>query len=199
MAVVLELNPIAGNLEAPTSAVPTAPAAPAAPASPPAHPLLGVVERAINAPKPDMAALTSIYLKLRAAKKDLESQAKERISPINQGMGMIESFFLAKMSELGVDSLKNENGTPYKAEAVSVTVADNSAFVDYVLQQSLAALPLTDAAKRAIVDAIVASGQFALIEARASKSAVEALLEETGELPPGLNRRVEAKVNVRAS
>lgn len=157
-----------------------------------------VVTKAIEGGAP-IDQITAIYLKLRNAKKDLDEQAKAKARPITEALDAIESHFLAKMNELGVDSLKNEAGTPYRSERVSITVADNSAFVDYVLTRALLALQVSDAAREKVKEAIIESGQLALIEARASKTAVEALLEETQELPPGLNRRVEATVNVRAS
>lgn len=181
MATVLQLNPI-----------PEAPSAPV-------DPLVALVDRAITAEKPNMEQITTIYLKLRGAERDLKEKARAKIAPITAGMERIEAFLLAKMNELGVDSLKNEAGTPYKSERVTISVADNAAFVDFVLDRALQALPVSEEARASIVRAIVDSGQFALIEARASKTAVEALLEETGELPPGLNRRSENTVNVRAS
>lgn len=182
MATVLQLNPI-----------PEAPAAVEA-----THPLLALVERAVTAEKPNVEQITSIYLKLRAAEKDLKTKAAAKIAPLAAGMERIEAFLLAKMEELGVDSLKNDAGTPYKSERVTISVADNAAFVDFVLDRALQSLPVSAEARASIVQAIVNSGQFALIEARASKTAVEALVEETGELPPGLNRRAENTVNVRA-
>lgn len=147
----------------------------------------------------DIATLTRLYLKLRNSKKELEDQAKARIAPINDGLAQIEGHFLDQMNELSVDSLKNEAGTPYRSRKVSITVADNEAFVDFVLTRALAALPVSEAARDGIKKVIVDSGQLTLIEARASKTAIETLYEETKEFPPGLNRREESTVNVRAS
>lgn len=157
-----------------------------------------IVAKAIDGGAP-IDQITAIYLKLRNAKKDIDEQAKAKVRPITEALDRIENHFLAKMNELGVDSLKNEAGTPYRSERVSITVADNSTFVDFVLARALSGLQISDAAKDKIKEAILESGQLALIEARASKTAVEAFVEETQELPPGLNRRVEATVNVRAS
>lgn len=160
--------------------------------------VVDIVARAIES-NATIDAMTALYLKLRNAESDLKNQFKEKASPIIQGKALIEGYFLEKMQELGVDSLKNENGTPYKSETVSVTTADNEAFLTYVLDRALSGLPLPDAARATVRDGMLNSGQLSLLEARASKSAVEALVEATGELPPGLNRRVELKVNVRSS
>lgn len=178
----LELNPI------PTDA----PAQPAAPS------VVDIVQRSIESGA-DVSVLTGLYLKLRDAKSDLATQAKAKGAPINEGLSMIENHFLGLMIDMKVDSLKNAAGTPYKAEVPSVTVADNMVFVDFVLTNALSGLQVSDQAREAIKTHIIDSGHLALIEARASKSAVEAYLEETKELPPGLNRRVDVKVNVRAS
>lgn len=184
MSTTLELKPL-----------PTPPkVAPAAGTS-----VVDIVQRMLQADEPNIATLTSTYLKLRHSKKDIEAQAKERIAPITQAMDLIESFWLERMNAMGVDSLKNEAGTPYKSERVSVTIADSQAFLDNVLDRALQALPIKPEAREAIKTAMIESGQLALLEVRPSKSAVEALLEETQELPPGLNRRVEATVNVRSA
>lgn len=188
MAATLELKPIPG---ADAGANPTT--------DKPAPPTVDrLVQAAIDAGK-DISYLTAMYLKLRDGKKDLETQAKKKTAPITAGLDLLENHFLAKMLELKVDSLKNEKGTPYKSEKVSITVADNEAFVDYVLDRALSGLPIKPEMKAVIKTAMVESGQLALIEARACKSAIEALMEETKELPPGLNHRVEATVNVRAT
>lgn len=198
MSAVLELNPIPAA--APKSKKAAAPAAAEtpAPAAATAPSVVDIVKNGI-ATGADIATLTGLYLKLRAAKQDLDKQAKAKLAPLNEAMDLIEGHFLEKMNEMSVDSLKNAAGTPYKQESVSITVADNSAFVDYVLTRALSGLQVTDAAKEAIKNAIIDSGQLALIEARASKTACEAYLEEMQELPAGLNRRSEFKVNVRAS
>lgn len=187
----LELNPIPSAVEDAPSPSSVAPAA--------GTTVVDIVDRLLSADKPSMVTLTATYLKLRNAKKDIDAQAKARTAPIIQAMDRIEAFMLEKMNELGTDSLKNEAGTPYRAEAVSLTCVDSQAFMDYVLDRALQALPVKPEAREAIKQVMIDSGQLALLEARPSKSAVEALLEETQELPPGLNRRVEAKVNVRSA
>lgn len=186
MASVLELNPIPETQDAGQEAPKAAP------------PIDAMVESMIKT-NPGMASLTKLYLRLRGAHDDIKRQATERMAPINHGMELLEAHFLDQMNTLKVDSLKNEAGTPYRSTRVSITVADNSAFVDFVLTTALESLPIADEAREKIIQAITESGMFALIEARASKSAVEAYLEETSELPPGLNRREESTVNVRAS
>lgn len=192
MSAVLELKPIPGAEGAPAAA------------EPPKRTILDEVKDVIAATEKEgsgvtMGTLTSLYIRLRDAKKDIDEQAKAKTSPLSQSMDALESYFLQQFTKLGVDSVKTEAGTPYKSEKTSVTVADNEAFVSWVLGKALEGLPVTPEAREAVKTAIMDSGALAYIESRASKTAVEAYLEETKALPPGLNRRVEATVNVRAS
>lgn len=137
---------------------------------------------------------------MRNAKQDIDNQAKAKTSPITQAMDAIEAHFLAKFRELHVDSVKTPAGTPYISQKTSVTVADNEAWLKWVLSKALEPLTqLQPAARDALKEAMLNSGAFAFLEARAAKTAVESYVEETKELPPGLNRRVEDTINVRAS
>lgn len=184
MAAVLELNPIPAT-------------APQAQAKPPT--VHDMVMTAIAAGT-DIEQLTALYVKLRNAKKDIDEQAKAKTSPLVAAMDAIEAHFLAKFQELGVDSVKTGSGTPYTSNKSSVTVADNDAWLSWVIGRALEALPqLQVEAREALRAAMLESGAFAFLEARAAKTAVEAFLEETKQLPPGLNRRVETVINVRAS
>ena len=185
MTATLELKPIPGTESAPVET----------PKAPPS--VLDIVTNAVNGGA-DMAALTSLYLKVRNAKSDLSAQAKKRMAPLDESMELLENTFLAKMTEMGVDSLKNANGTPYKTTKTSITTADAPLYVDFVLTRAMAGLPLTDAAKEKIKQAMIDSGAMMLLETRPAKLAVEALVEETKVLPPGLNQRKEFAVNVRA-
>lgn len=192
MSAVLELKPIPGAEQAPAAS------------QTPNRTIFDDVKDIIAAAGKEgsgvtLGTLTALYIKIRNAKKDIDEQAKAKTTQLTQSIDALEAFFLAKFNELDVDSVKTEAGTPYKAEKTSVTVADNQAFVDWVLTKALEELPVTPEARNAVKKAIMDSGALAYIESRASKTAVEAYLEETQQLPPGLNRRVEATVNVRAS
>jgi hypothetical protein len=190
MAAVLELNPIPGAEQTPQPAE----------AAPPATKTIHDMVKDAIAAGADIGTLTGLYVKLRNAKKDIDEQAKAKTSPLVAGMETIEAHFLAEFQKLGVDSMKTEFGTPYSQAKSSVTVADNEAWVTWVLNKALEPLKqLTPEARDVIRQSMLDSGALAFLEARAAKSAVEAYLEETKELPPGLNRRVETVVNVRAS
>lgn len=191
MATVLALNPI-------PEGIPGSDAPEVQETAAPDSPVVTLVKKLI-ADKAPVSTMTQWYLKLRNADADLKKQYGIKRAPITGSMELIENHLLAVMNELQVDSLKNEAGTPYKTEKVTVSVADNAAFMDFVLTRALSGLPVEDHVKAVIKNAMVESGQLALFEARAAKTAVEALVEETKVLPPGLNRTSVYAVNVRAS
>lgn len=143
--------------------------------------------------------LTNTYLRLRAAKKENDARLSAKNAPITSALNRIESHFLDLMNTMGVDSLKNGAGTPYKSTTTSITMGDNQSFVDFVLDTALVDLPVSDEAKGKIKEVIHRSGALAMMEARPSKSAITAYMEGGNELPPGLVHRAEVKVNVKSS
>lgn len=201
MPAKLALKPIPGAENAQPDETVTDTTAPAAATPAPSGPptvdaIVGnMIEQGVTVDK-----LTKTYLKIRDSHASLKKQAAEKMAPLVTAMAKIENHFLAKMNEMGVDSLKNAEGTPYKTTRTSITVEDNPTFVDYVLTRALSSLTqLNQQARDAIKDAIIASGQLWLIEARAAKSAVETFLIENEELPAGLKKTSEIVVNVKAS
>ena len=71
--------------------------------------------------------------------------------------------------------MKTSVGTAYRSERTSVTVADKSAFMDY----------------------IESNKAFDLLDVRANKTAVEGFMAENQDVPPGVNIRREVAVNFR--
>ena len=117
------------------------------------------------------------YILLRDKTEELKKGHKEELAPYNEAMRKLEFMFQEQMDKQGLENLKSETGTAYKAIQSSVTVADWDVFRDYVLENEA----------------------FHLLEKRASKKAVEEVVEDSGELPPGLNINRTIKINVRRS
>lgn len=115
------------------------------------------------------------YIALRDKREELMKKHKEELKPYNTMMLKLENMFQHAMDEDGVDSLKNADGTAFKSIKSSVTVEDWDSFIKYVRDNDL----------------------WYALEKRASKTAVEEILEETGELPPGLKISRTMKINVR--
>ena len=115
------------------------------------------------------------YILLRDKANEIKAKHKEELVPYNTAMQKIEDRFQKVMQDQNLENLKTENGVAYRADRVSVTVADWDTFYAYVVENDAAYL----------------------LEKRASKAAAEEILEETGELPPGLNMNRSVKINVR--
>jgi len=115
------------------------------------------------------------YILLRDKANEIKAKHKEELVPYNTAMQKIEDRFQKVMQDQNLENLKTENGVAYRADRVSVTVADWDTFYAYVVENDAAYL----------------------LEKRASKVAAEEILEETGELPPGLNMNRSVKINVR--
>jgi hypothetical protein len=115
------------------------------------------------------------YLKLRDKKAEIAKRHKEELEPYNQALYALETLFQRAMDAQGLENLKTEAGTAYKSTVGSVSVADWDAFFEWV-QENRA---------------------WHLVEKRPAKTAVEEVLEETGELPPGLDYSRTVKINVR--
>jgi hypothetical protein len=100
------------------------------------------------------------------------------IAPLNDKMDKLEAKLLDVFNKTGMDSVKTENGTAYTAVRTTASIADREAFMDYVK----------------------ANEEWSLLEARASKTAIEQFRDSNnGELPPGINIRSERVVNIRRS
>lgn len=117
------------------------------------------------------------YIQLRDRMNEIKDRHKQELAPYNDAMLKLENFFQKVMDDTGLENLKSEKGTAYKTTQSSVTVADWDAFRDYVVENQA----------------------WYLLEHRASKKAVEEVLEDSGDLPPGLNINRTLKVNVRRS
>ena len=92
-------------------------------------------------------------------------------------MDSLEKALLNVLNSLGVDSIKSQRGTVYKKLTTSVTVGDAREFRRHV----------------------IGSEEWDLIDWRANKTAVNDLVEQGGELPPGINRSAFYSVGVRKS
>ena len=121
--------------------------------------------------------LVKKYLIIRDKKKELQDQHKSQLAPFNEALQKLEDIFQKQMVEQGLKNLTTEDGTAYQSEVVSVKVADWDRFREYVL----------------------AGGLWHMLEQRANKTAVQEVMEETGQLPPGLDINRAIKVNVRRS
>ena len=123
----------------------------------------------------DIERLVEGYVKLRDKKSEIESRHKEELAPIKKLMADIEVRMLAAMQDMHTTSLKTKSGTAYQTTRVSATVADRDVFKKYCEENDA----------------------WELADIRAGKAAIRAMVEETGDLPPGINWREDIGVNFK--
>jgi len=121
------------------------------------------------------AELITSYLKLRDKKREMERLHKEALAPFNETLAKIEMALAKVMEETGLENLPGGGGTAYRSTRTSVTVDDWDTFMGWVKKHEA----------------------WHMLERRAAKTAVDELLQETDELPPGISMTREYVVQVR--
>lgn len=116
------------------------------------------------------------YVRLREKKTRMENIHKEAMAPIRSAMLDLENRMLGQMNEMGVTSLSAKGvGTAYQTTRVSASVADRDAFRQFCEENDM----------------------WELADIRAGKTAIRERLNDTGELPPGINWREDIGVNFK--
>lgn len=123
----------------------------------------------------NVEAIVGAYIKVRDEVAQIKASHKAQLEPYTQALDKLEAQMLQVLSDAGVESMKTPVGTAYRSERTSVTVADKSAFMDY----------------------IESNKAFDLLDVRANKTAVEGFMAENQDVPPGVNIRREVAVNFR--
>ena len=119
----------------------------------------------------------SLYIKMRDKKAQMKAEFDASVAPLNEKMEKLEAKLLDVFNKTGMDSVKTEFGTAYTTTRVTASVADRDIFMTHVREND----------------------DWALLEVRASKSAVEQYRENNNDLPPGISMREERVVKVRRS
>ena len=119
----------------------------------------------------------SLYIKMRDKKAQMKAEFDASVAPLNEKMEKLEAKLLDVFNKTGMDSVKTEFGTAYTTTRVTASVADRDIFMTHVREND----------------------DWALLEVRASKSAVEQYRENNNDLPPGISMREERVVSIRRS
>lgn len=117
------------------------------------------------------------YIALRDRKSEMKKEYDSKVAAIDEGLEKIENFMLKHLQSTGSSSIRTEAGTFFKQVVTKASVADKDTFMSYVRDNDL----------------------WALLEVRASKSAVDQFRTEHNDLPPGINWTETLTVNVRRS
>lgn len=144
------------------------------------------------------------YVSLRDLKREMVKEHEQALEPIDEQLSKLESWLLAKMGEDCVENYKTEGGTAYKTTKTSCTIGDGTVFKRHVFAPVaekvagiLANAGFTDMSE-AVLELILASAKWNLVDFRALKKGVEETIEDTEQVPPGLNVTQIATVNVRS-
>ena len=124
-----------------------------------------------------MEELVEKYIELRDAKAKITADYKAKAAVLDASLDKIEGVLLLQFQEQGMESVRTKNGTAYKSNRASATVADWDNVLSFIQENEL----------------------WNMLEHRVSKQAVEQFKEAHGELPPGINWREEIVINVRRS
>jgi len=125
----------------------------------------------------DYNRLVRAYINMREARRDLKREFEQRDADLKEKMSRIEAALIAGLSETGADSVRTNSGTVFITEVSKASVADWSALADWIVQNNA----------------------VEFLEQRVKSTAVSEYLEQTGELPPGVNLHRERVVRVRKS
>lgn len=115
------------------------------------------------------------YVALRDKKKEIEERHKAELKPLNDAMEMLESMLLAHLNNTKQDSASCSTGTAYKGSRVSAKIVDASLFRRHV----------------------IGSEAWDLVDWKANSTAVQAIVDDTGEPPPGINYSKTITLGVR--
>lgn len=117
------------------------------------------------------------YIELRDAKDERKAEhAAEIKEKFSDKLDRIEAMFLKHFEKTGVDSTKAAGvGTAYIARRVSDKVVDKEALINHCKK--------TD--------------NWDMFQGRVTKACVDEYIEEHGDMPAGVVRSTEMKVNIR--
>ncbi len=118
----------------------------------------------------NMNKLIDYYIQLRDRKKEIQTQHKAELEPVEAGLMKLEAIMQEHLSKLGVDKVGGDTGTVFTKTNVSIAVEDWDAVVGYVQEHDA----------------------YDLLEKRVSKTAAQ----ERGDVP-GLRTTQVKTVQVR--
>ena len=123
----------------------------------------------------NVETIVAAYIQVRDQKAELKAKQAEEMKRFDEALDKLEGMALAALQQAGAESLRTSAGTVYQSTRTSATVADKSAFMDYVKY----------------------NGAYALLDVRANKTAVEDFLSQHQDTPPGVVIRREVTVGFR--
>jgi len=120
-------------------------------------------------------AMIEKYVALRDRKKAIEDRHKTELAPFNELLDKLEGWLLEALNAADLQSMRSPHGTAYKSVRTAAKVTDWKLALDFILERKL----------------------YELLEARVSKTAAFAIIDETKLPIPGVDTTSEVVVNIR--
>lgn len=131
---------------------------------------------AAEIPLPDtIDALVEQMVKTRDRLKEADDAHKEKTKVARDYKERLEAALLAKLNEVGGESVKTAHGTVYRTTRRSATIADGAVFREFV----------------------IGNEAFDLVDWKANANAVDDFIKNEGTPPPGVNYSTAYTVGVR--
>lgn len=127
----------------------------------------------------NVGLLIDKYIQVRDRLEAWKTSQKEQAGKFAEALKFLEGNIMLALNQAGVESMKGKAGTVFKQTRVSATVEKGE--WDKVLEY------------------IIEKQAWDLLEARVSKNAVMAVIEETGQPVPGVKVSQETVLHVRRS
>lgn len=123
------------------------------------------------------AQMIEKFIQLRDKVDEIKKKHAEQLKPYQEVMQKLEGALMLALDQAGVDNMKCDAGTVYKSTSTSVTVQHWSETLKYIQENEA----------------------WDLLEARVSKTAANAIIEESGNPIPGVNVSEAIVLRVRRS
>ena len=123
-----------------------------------------------------MAQTVAEYVRLRGLKAEITERHKQELREVVEQMERGESWLLAQLQELGVESVKTASGTVFTQDRMLAGIGDKGSLMDFVRETK----------------------QPELLQARVSSDAIKQYMaDHNGALPPGVKVTYERVVTIR--
>lgn len=131
----------------------------------------------------DINKAVSAYLQIRRKIDLLEKDHKAKVKELKDAQDKLQKWLGKQFDTLGVDNVKTDLGTAFRASKDSVRVGNKAEFLEFIVKQ---------------VQENGVDGLY-LMSATAAKNAVKDWMEEhDDELPPGIKYDSWTEVQVRS-
>jgi hypothetical protein len=132
-------------------------------------------ETTTQSPRMPFDQMVEKYVALRDKVAEVSKRHKDELAPFSVAMATLEAWMLDALNTAGMESAKAPAGTAYKTTRTSTKVMNWTETLEFIRTKEA----------------------WDLLEARVSKTAVEAVMVETGQPVPGVTVTRETTLNVR--